>query len=266
MSNPHGTPIWYELVTRDTDAAEAFYGKVMPWSFERPKGGLDRDYRVFSTGADGVGGLVEAPPGVDFAPAWLVYVGVDDVDSTASKAEGLGARVLMGPMDIPNVGRFAFLQDPQGAYFYVMRGFSEESSRAFASENAPDKVGHCVWNELVTSDQDAALAFYGKLFGWRKEGAMPMGEMGDYSFIYSGKKRIGAMMNAPEPGTRPYWNFALQVADIDSAKTDVESSGGTVRHGPMEIPGGDWLIQVTDPEGARVMFVAAGSSRGGSNG
>ncbi|WP_226779250.1 VOC family protein [Oceaniglobus trochenteri] len=254
MTNQEGTPIWYELMTHAPDPAQDFYGAVMGWSFDKSAGGMERDYRVFTTqGGEGVGGVMKAPAQAPFVPLWAVYFGVADVDASAEKLRALGGRVDMEPQDIPGVGRFAFVADPQGARFYLMRGNSDAPSTAFHIL----KPGHCGWNELVTSDQGAALDFYGQLFGWEKTGAMPMGEMGDYTFFGKGDVEMyGAMMNAPAPGTPPFWNFAFTVADIDKAKAAVEAGGGTVTNGPMELPGdeGDWLIQVTDPEGAKVMF------------
>ncbi|MCQ0092679.1 VOC family protein [Roseovarius sp. M141] len=255
MANRDGTPIWYELMTDAPDAAQDFYGKVMGWSFQKPPGGLERDYRIFaaSDGQD-VGGMMRTPEHAEGRPAtWDAYFGVADVDTMAAKVEKLGGRIHMEPQDIPGVGRFAFVADPQGATFYLMRGDSDGQSTAFDQM----KAGHCSWNELVTSDQTAALGFYGKLFGWKKTGAMPMGPNGDYTFFgQSDTDMIGAMMNAQEAGRDPFWNFAFTVTDIDVAKAAVEDGGGTVTHGPIDLPGdeGDWLIQADDPQGAKVMF------------
>ncbi|MER0238290.1 VOC family protein [Fulvimarina sp. MAC8] len=252
MPNPHGMPIWYELMTSDQDAAQAFYERAAGWTISKPENGPPGvDYRMFSAGDSDVGGIMKMPDGAPMPPLWSAYIGVDDVDEATEKAQSLGASVHMPPMDIPNVGRFAFLADPQGAVFYVMRGFSDEDSRSFE----PETPGHCSWNELVTSDQTAALDFYGKLFGWEKLGAMPMGDMGDYTFIGVGGTRIGAMMNARDAGAKPLWNFAFTVEDIDKAKEAVEAGGGTITHGPVELPeDSGWLIQMNDPQGAKLMF------------
>src|SRR5690625_7310585 len=76
----------------------------------------------------------------------------------------------MPPLDIPDVGRLAMVTDPQGAVFYVMRGFSNQISLAFAADKP--RVGHCAWNELSTTDPEAAKAFYFREFGWTKDGEM----------------------------------------------------------------------------------------------
>ncbi len=254
MANRDGTPLWYELITDDPDAAQDFYGTVLGWAFSRLQGGPVGDYRPFDApGGEGVGGVMRMPDHAKGMPAtWLVYFGVSDVDAMTQKAHALGASVKVEPTDIPNVGRFSFLTDPQGARFYLMCGIGEGDSTAFA----PMKPGHCSWNELVTSDQKAALDFYGQLFGWEKMGSMPMDGAGEYTFIGHDDDMIGAMMEGSDRSTEPFWNFAFTVSDIDSAKAAVESGGGTVAYGPLELPGdkGHWMIQSNDPHGTKVMF------------
>lgn len=251
MQNREGTPIWYELMTKNPDGAQAFYGAVMGWTFETMPGGLERDYRVASSGGTGVGGIMRTPEHAQGMPdTWFMYVGVEDVDASTDKVRTLGGRVDIEPMDIPGVGRFSFVADPQGAPFYLMRGNSDEASQALARKTP----GHCCWNELVTSDQKAALEFYGKLFGWEHGGSMQMDVNGDYTFINHNGEMIGAFMTVPDKDTKPYWNFALQVEDIDVAKTAVETERGTVRIGPTEIPEDTWLILADDSNGAQIMF------------
>lgn len=254
MHQPDGTPIWYELITHTPDAAQDFYARVMGWDFDKMAGSPAPDYRVFTTGdGAGVGGLMKAPEGADFAPLWTVYFGVADVDAMTERARSLGASVHMEPQDIPDVGRFSFVADPQGAPFYLMRGNSDAESTAFA----PAKAGHCSWNELITSDPDAAMVFYGELFGWKKTGTMPMGERGDYAFFGKGEVEMyGAMMRSATNNEKPFWHMAFNVRDIDAARSAIEAGGGKVIHGPVELPGdrNEWLIRGEDHEGARVMF------------
>ncbi|KAB0681469.1 VOC family protein [Aureimonas leprariae] len=251
MANGHGAPIWYELVSDDPGAAERFYGPILGWRFSRPPGGLDRDYRVFEA-ADGtaIGGLMRRPDGMAMPPAWLFYVAVDDVDDAAKRIAAAGGEVHLGPMDIPDVGRFAFASDPEGAPFYVMRASRDEPSRAFGMAD-----GHGSWNELVTADQGASLRFYGDLFGWRKGDAMPMGAAGDYTFLHRGEPMVGAMMDRTADDRRSAWRFYFHVPDIDRAAREAEAGGGRIVHPPMEIPGGEYASQIDDPEGARVGFV-----------
>jgi predicted enzyme related to lactoylglutathione lyase len=250
--NPHGSFIWYELLTPDPDAAAAFYGEVIGWT-AASAGQPGVDYRIFSADGTPVAGHMKLPDGaagMGMRPGWLGYIGVEDVDSAVAAIESAGGRMHMPAMDMDGVGRIALVADPQGVPFYVMRGESEEASTAFA----PMKAGHCNWNELSTPDQNGALTFYTAQFGWERGDSMPMGEMGSYQFIDHGGGMIGAIMTNP-PGRPAGWNFAFGVRSIDVAAESIPAAGGTVHHGPVEVPGGDWVIMASDPQGAAFMVV-----------
>ena len=183
-------------------------------------------------------------------PGWVGYIGVDDVDATAGEITRLGGTVTMAPMDLPGVGRIALVSDPQGLSFYIMRGSSGEDSTAFHNT----AHGHCGWNELVTTDVPAAFAFFGALFDWETSEAMPMGELGEYSFIDHHGTRIGAAM--PSGGTFPTrWTYYFNVPSIEAAKDRLERAGGTVTQGPHEVPGGMHVIMATDPQGTAFALV-----------
>lgn len=254
MPNKHGDFIWYELLTTDADAAQAFYGAVLDWSFA-DSGMPGMDYRIVRAGEHDVAGLMAITPEMaqhGARPTWLGYVAVDDVDKCVESIEHGGGKTMMASMDIPEVGRIAMVTDPQGAPFYVMKASGEGESLAFASDQP--RVGHCAWNELVTSDQQAAWHFYGVRFGWLKDGEMPMGEMGSYDFIRHGGM-IGAIMTGTAEMGPPHWNFYHRVADIDAAKAAIGAGGGSVVNGPMEIPGGEFALNAADPQGVHFGLV-----------
>jgi predicted enzyme related to lactoylglutathione lyase len=250
--NPHGSFIWYELLTADPDAAAAFYGDVVGWA-AASAGQPGIDYRLFSIGGTRVAGHMKLPDAaaeMGMRPGWLGYIGVDDVDMAVAAIEAAGGKVHMPAMDMDGVGRMAMVADPQGVAFCIMRGASEEASTSFAAMAA----GHCNWNELSTPDQDGALAFYTGRFGWEKGEVMPMGEMGGYQFIHHGGGMIGAIMTNP-PGRTAGWNFAFGVRDIAGAPARISAAGGTVHQGPVEVPGGDFVVMASDPEGVPFMVV-----------
>lgn len=252
MANPQGTPVWYELLTTDADAAQAFYADIVGWNIAPFGLAGTGDYRILTApDGQGIGGLMTVPEGAPMKPGWFAYIGVDDVDATAEKVTALGGSVHIGPMDIPGIGRFAFVADPQGMSFYIMRGDSPEDAQAFAV-NSP---GHCGWNELVTTDHEAALAFYGALFGWESTEAMPMGPMGDYAFVDHHGTRIGAMMTAGA-GWPTRWTYYFTVPSIHAAKDRIEQAGGTVTMGPQEVPGPMFIIMGTDPQGVAFALVS----------
>lgn len=257
-TNKPGDYIWYELLTTDADAAQTFYGAVLGWTFA-DSGAPGVDYRIVNAGDNSVGGIMALTPEMQqngARPTWLGYIAVEDVDATVTAVERRGGTVHMPAMDMPMAGRIAMVADPQGAPFYVMKPQGQGKSLAFA-DDCP-RVGHCAWNELMTSDQSAAWGFYGDLFGWRQDGEMDMGPMGKYQFIRHGAV-LGAIMPAsPEMGP-PHWNQYFRVEDIDKAGAAIEAGGGQVVNGPMEIPGGDFSLNAVDPQGA--LFGLVGSRR-----
>jgi predicted enzyme related to lactoylglutathione lyase len=256
MANPHGSFVWYELLTTDAAAASGFYGDVIGWA-ARDAGVPGVEYRLFSNGGQDVAGHMTIPQGApaQMRPAWTGYIGVDDVDAAVSAIEADGGRVHMPALDMPGVGRMAMVADPQGLPFYLMRGASDGESRSFSVTEA----GHCRWNELSTSEQEAALAFYTRHFGWERGEAMPMGDMGDYRFVHHGGEMIGAVMPVQPGAPGPMWLFYFGVEDIDAAAAKVGASGGTVVQQPMQIPGGEYALVAADPQG--VAFGLVGPRR-----
>ncbi|MEG3087746.1 VOC family protein [Sphingomonas sp. PB4P5] len=250
MTNPHGSPIWYELLTPDAEASKTFYETVIGWTVHpADPGGMD--YRMIDAGeGDFAGGLMALTAEMQSGgakPGWLFYIGVDDVDASVAKISAAGGSVRMPAIDLPGVGRMALVADPQGIPFYVMRGASDQDSKAWQRTG----MGKCNWNELMTPDQAGANAFYADMFGWTYPDKMAMGEMGDYMFIAVGDETIGATMTAPS-GPPPAWQFYFRTPDIDAAAEQVTTNGGTVHAGPMDVPGGDRIIVASDPHG--VMF------------
>lgn len=254
MANQHGDWIWYELSTPDADASSAFYGAILGWTVNNPKDD-GFDYREIQMGEAFIGGMMQLTDEMTAGgavPAWIGYVQVDNVDASVAAIEAAGGRTCMPARDMEGVGRFALMFDPQGALFYVMTpgnppGMEDYNSTAFA-KYAP-LVGHCAWNELATSDPAGAIAFYGKLFGWTKDGEMDMGPMGKYEFLKSDAP-IGAVMPRMPEMPVSAWGFYFRVPDIDAAVAAVKANGGMILVEPMEIPGGEYSLNAMDPQGA----------------
>lgn len=265
MANKHGDFIWYELLTSDADAAGDFYGKVVGWTSTH-SGQPEMDYRFFSSGDGsdtkaGVGGYMAITPEMaqgGARPAWVGYLLVDDVDVSAASIAAAGGSVLMPPMDIDGVGRMAMVADPQGAPFYIMKGASDEASHSFAATEP--KVGHCAWNELATSDPEAAKDFYSGQFRWVTGGSMDMGPMGSYDFMKVGDDRafnIGAVYTKVPEDPDSHWLFYFRVPDIDKAIEMITTNGGRILQDPVEIPDGGFSIVAYDPQGAAFGLVGA---------
>ncbi|THK36057.1 VOC family protein [Ensifer sp. MPMI2T] len=253
MTGQHGKFVWYELMTTDTKAAQTFYENVIGWRGS-DAGMPGIEYTLLSVGDRHVAGLMTMPEGaldMKIPPAWLGYVAVDDVDAAAAKLTADGGNVHRAPDDIPGVGRFAIVSDPHGAVFALFKGTSEEPPAL--DQMAAGNVG---WHELMAGDLDTAFPFYSNLFGWTKDQAMDMGDMGTYQiFAWSGTP-IGGMMTRPKDVPAPYWLYYFNVEALDSAIERAKAGGAKIVLEPMEVPGGSWIVQCIDPQGALFALVA----------
>jgi predicted enzyme related to lactoylglutathione lyase len=254
MPSPHGRFVWYELMTSDTKSAETFYRSVLGWG-ARDSGVPNVSYTLLTVGETPVSGLMEIPERAREAgarPGWIGYVWVDDVDASAAKVKQEGGTIHHGPDDIPGVGRFAVAGDPQGAAFALFKA-SGGGEGPPASRDTP---GHPGWRELLATDREAAFSFYAKMLGWTKAEAHDMGPMGVYQIFAVSGETIGGMMTKPQAVPAPFWLYYFNVESINAAVSRVQEGGGQILNGPMEVPGGQWIIQGRDPQGA--MFALVG--------
>lgn len=255
MPTPPAKFVWYELMTTDLDAASAFYGSVVGWTSERWSG-EHVQYIMAKAGDRPVAGLMTIPQEAEAAglrPAWVGYIYADDVDAATERVAKAGGRVHRTPTDIPDIGRFSVLADPQGAMFML---FTPEGTAA--PTLPPMTPGDIGWRELYASDWTAAFDFYSSQFGWTKVDEMDMGgELGTYLlFATGGSDAVGGMMTKPAEVPHPAWLYYFNVAGIDAAVERVKANDGQVLNGPMEVPGGAFIVQCRDPQGA--MFALVG--------
>jgi predicted enzyme related to lactoylglutathione lyase len=244
--NVHGRFAWYELATTDVASAATFYASVMGW------GVLDasapgRRYVVFAAGNTLIGGLMDLPErtsGAGADPSWLGYVLVDDVDAAADQIRHLGGAVHTPPTDVPDVSRFSIFTDPQAARLALIKW-----QRPGQEPSAPDEPGRVGWHELLAADWERSLAFYRELFGWQKADA-DVGETGTYQLFSAGGETIGGMLTKPPTIPAPFWLYYFNVGDLDAAAQRVTAGGGRILDSPIEVPGGSWIIQCSDPQGA----------------
>ena len=235
---------WCELMTTDTAAAGAFYSKVVGW--KTTPFSPDGSYLTFNTKSGPAGGLMVLPDDakrMGAPPNWLIYVGTPNVDDTAQRVAQLRGRVLKQPADIPGTGRYAVVQDPYGATFGLYTPKTPGPGRA-------PGVGDWSWFELYTPNPEGAWNFYQSLFGWEKTSAMDMGEMGVYQMFGRGGGIPNGGIMKPPPGAPAAWQPYVRVADAKAAAATAQAAGGKIVNGPMEVPGGDWIAQGMDPQGA----------------
>jgi predicted enzyme related to lactoylglutathione lyase/predicted 3-demethylubiquinone-9 3-methyltransferase (glyoxalase superfamily) len=245
--------VWYDLMTSDTKAAEAFYRKVVGW--EAKDSGMPGSYTLFSVGSTMVAGLMPIPEDARQAgvgPAWMGYVGVDDIDVFIARVRQAGGAIHKGPQSIPGVGRFAVAGDRQGAGFMLFEpGAGQEPAPL-----APGTPGHVGWHELYAGDLEGAFLFYSGLFGWTK-GEVVATPAGPYQLFATGGAAVGGMMTKPKQAERSGWLFYFNVDAIDAAVERIRAADGTIVHGPMPVPGGSFIVQARDPQGALFALVAS---------
>ncbi len=253
MSSENGRFVWYELMTTDPAAARSFYGAVVGWgamSGQIP----GMEYSMFTQGEVPFAGLMELPESarnLGAPPSWVGYIAVASVDATAADVTAQGGAVHVPPTDIPGVGRFAIVADPQGAALAVY------TSANPSPPDAPDAPSPIGWHELYANDGDTAFDFYAGVFGWVKKDAMDMGPMGTYQMYGTADKTLGGIMNRPPNVPVPCWTYYFNVGNIDEAASRTRAAGGQILHGPQEVPGGGFVLQCQDPQGA--MFALVGS-------
>ncbi|MBU6497811.1 MAG: VOC family protein [Rhodospirillales bacterium] len=253
MTEHLGRFVWYDLMTTDPQAAAAFYGDVIGWR-TRDSGLPDRSYTILLAGETGVGGLMALPPEACAAgarPGWKGYIAGGEVDSAVGRVKQAGGTVHHAPEDIPGIGRFAVVADPHGAVFTLFHGAS-----APPPPLPPGMPGTIGWHELQAGDMESAFAFYSTLFGWTKDHAFDMGAMGTYQIFAQGGVPIGGMMTRSAAVPMPFWLYYFNVDAIDAAVARTTERGGALINGPMEVPGGLWVAQCRDPQGAMFAMVA----------
>lgn len=246
-SDVRGRFLWYDLMTTDPEGAQAFYAKVAGWGLEQfPV--ADAPYMMFTRGGVPIGGSMRLPDEavkMGARPHWIAYIGTPDVDRTVADATAKGARPHVAPQDIPQVGRFTVLADPQGATIAFFTPANEQPP------TRKPEIGDVSWHELVTTDPGAAVGFYSALTGWEKTGEHDMGPMGIYQMFGRQGFTLGGIFKKPaEMPAPPHWLLYVRVADISAAAAAVTANGGRVLNGPVEVPGGDWTVQCMDPQGA----------------
>ncbi len=243
-----GAFCWAELGTTDAKKAKAFYTKLFGWRTDDKDMGEMGTYTLLKLGEHDVGGLYElSGPMFQGVPShWMHYVSVADVDAVAGKVGKLGGKVVSPPMDIPDVGRMAVLEDAEGAKFSLFKYGLHQGATV-----DPMAPGAFCWRELHTREPKKAEAFYTKLLGWKaKHGTGPM-EYTEWN-IAGPQQPFGGMLRLdPAWGDAPpFWLGYVTVNDADATTKKAQSLGGTVLCPPMDIPGVGRFAVINDPTGA----------------
>lgn len=250
MANPF---FWYELMTPDVAAAAEFYADVVGWNTEAFQGG--EGYTIVKAGTTDVGGMMGIPAeAASTPPCWMGYIHTPAVDAATDAVAAAGGTIHRPATDIPGVGRFSVVADPQGAAFMLMAPKGE----APAEKPDPAAPGQVGWRELYAVDWEKAFDFYAAQFGWTKAEAMDMGPMGTYQLFNAGPDQMGGMMTKPAEVPYPFWLFYFNVPALDAAVSRAVARGAKILIEPMEVPGGGFIVQAMDPQGAMFALAAPG--------
>jgi len=255
-----GRIVWYELLTTDPKRAIAFYADVVGWKTQPWE---TRDYTMWVASQGPLGGVTPLPDAakkMGAPPYWQASVQVENVDETIANVKQLGGQ-LFHAETVPTVGRLAVIADPQGAVIAVFTPEREMAPHDLA------KHGEFSWHELYTTDHEAAFAFYHQIAGWERLGEFDMGPMGKYLLWGRDGKQLGGMMTMPKemktPDGRavpPSWMYYVTVTDFDAAFERAKARGARVLNGPMDVPGGQRVVQMMDPQGAAFALVTPPTS------
>jgi uncharacterized protein len=242
---------WYDVMTTDTEAAKTFYADVVGGE-SQPQG---PDYTVLLVDDIGVAGLMPIPRDAKgMPPCWMGYIHVEDVAARIAAIQQEGGKLMKGPITIDGIITFAVVADPQGAGFLIATPVPQ-APKERPARNAPGTVG---WHELYADDWEKVWPFYEKLFGWTKVHTVDMGARGTYQlFATGGGDAAGGMMSRPPEIPLPFWNFYFVVPAIEAAEKKIVAGGGRILIAPMQVPGGGWILQAQDPQGAVFALTSA---------
>ena len=242
-SYAQGTPSWVDLPTTDQAAAKAFYAGLFGWTYDdqpMPDGPV---YSMAMLGGHAVAAIAPQPPEMAAAgapPMWNTYLAVDSVDDAVAKVEAAGGKVAMAPFDVMDAGRMAFVMDPSGAPVALWQANQHVGAGLV---NEPGTVG---WNELITTDPDAA-AFYRTVVGLTTS-KMDMGG-GEYTLFEANGQMVGGTTPPQMPGTPNHWHVYFVVADADTTVAKATELGGSVLVPAFDTPIGRMAV-IADPQGA----------------
>jgi uncharacterized protein len=248
MNTPYlpGKFVWFELLTQDIDKASRFYDGLFGWRTSRTPMGSADPYPMIYNGDQSIGGYRKGPATVK--AHWVSYLSVPDVDAAHSAALARGCRIMMAPTNFDPVGRAAAMADPTGASFCVWRGNSGDPVDV---EKTP--MGAWFWNELWTSDEHKALAFYESMFGFTHD-TMNMGTSNYYLLNSGGKPRAG-LCQSVNPAAKSMWLPYVAVSDCDGTARRAGALGGEVVSPPRDIPGIGRFAIAVDTTGGAVAFI-----------
>ena len=241
---PDGTPCWVDLGTTDIAKAINFYRSEFGWDAQQGGPEMGGYTRALLDGRNvaGIGPNMSQP---DAPSAWATYFAATDADAAAARITSAGGTVLMGPLDVMDLGRMVIATDVTGAPFGIWQAMKHTGSQV---ANVP---GAFTWSEHMSHDFEGAKAFYAAVFGYE------YGDMSTENFSYAtllinGQQVVGGMgaLPAGDPASQPaFWAVYFGTSDTDKSVELATSHGGRVIKPATDSPYGRMAI-VADNQGA----------------
>ncbi len=246
-----GTPCWIDLMTPDQQAALDFYSGLFGWEAEvgPPETG---GYAMCTLKGKPVAGVMSAQSMSGEGPpptVWTTYFCSADAQATSEAISRAGGTVLLPVMDVMDLGRMLVAADPLGAVFGVWQPLS------FSGTGLVNEPGTLIWNELNTTDQEAASAFYAEALGVE---STPVGDAEGYFELSVNGRTVGGLQPLREgmpAEVPPHWLVYFAVEDADRSAAKVSAEGGTVLRPPYDMVAGRMSL-VKDPQGAPFALIA----------
>ncbi|MFI0780157.1 VOC family protein [Streptomyces sp. NPDC021212] len=246
-----GTPCWIDLTASDQQAALDFYSGLFGWAGEIGPAEFG-GYTVCTLKDRPVAGVMAAQA-MDDQPApptvWTTYFCSADAQATSEAISRNGGTVLLPVMDVMDLGKMMVAADPTGAVFGVWQ------AQEFPGAGIVNEPGTLVWNELNTSDREAASTFYAEALGI--ETTSMEGAEGYYGLTVNGRT-VGGLQSLREgvpPGTPSHWLVYFSVENTDRTVAKLSAEGGTVLKPPFDMVAGRMAL-VQDPQGAPFAVIA----------
>lgn len=244
-----GKFVFHELYTKDPAASKQFYTELFGWTAVDQPVGPDAFYTRFMLGDQLVAGmmpiaLIPAPDDQKPAPHWAVYVSVEDVDAATERAVAAGGKLLSGVHEVPGMGRWSVMQDPQGVMFRLFKAAAGDGEDVDVRE-----WGRFCWESLNTSDVPAAIRFYQDVVGW---GTEPMGDMPLLTRKRTGSGETISVASTGQANGTPHWGTFVSTPDANATLAKAKALGATVLVDRTEIPNVGAFAIIDDPTDAAI--------------
>lgn len=255
-----GKVIWHDLLTNDIEGSRRFYGGLFGWEFEQLPlslgAGQSSQYLVMRKNGQLIGGMVDVS-GIDTkvnSSQWVVVMSVENVGAAVAAVSQAGGDVITPPTDLNERGRIAVVRDSAGALFAIL-----ETRDGDPVEREPG-FGEFMWDEVWTTDIDAAAAFYKNLAPFK----LVQKQVGnaDYQGLeVNGRPRVGVLKNPLQAeGLQPTWVSYIRVADM-AVLDRVPELGGDVLVDAQDRPTGGQVAIIRGPSGAGIALQTWGDSK-----